>query len=87
MHRLAAEGIPVVVFGYTRPSEQVIRIRVDDEAGFMKGSSHLFELGHERIGMILPPPDLAATSPRVSGILKAYAQRGSNVPPELLAPT
>jgi DNA-binding LacI/PurR family transcriptional regulator len=86
LENLAAEGIPVAVFGYTRPSEQMIHIRVDDEAGFLKGTSHLFELGHERIGMILPPPDLAATSPRVSGFLKAYAQRGRKVPQELLAP-
>ncbi len=83
---LAAEGVPVVVFGLQRPSEQIVRIGIDDEEGFFKGTSHLFELGHKRIGMILPPADLSGVSPRLSGFLKAHAERGQTAPPELLVP-
>jgi LacI family transcriptional regulator len=87
LQKLAAQGVPVVVLGsYRRPSEKVVQITIDDEEGFVKATSHLLDLGHDRIGMIMPPSSLEGESPRVTGFLKAHAQRGKTVASELLAP-
>lgn len=80
-----AQDVPVVfVPGTQRFNEKVVCVMVDDEEGFVKGTSHLLDLGHRRIGMITPPPDPDYDSPRVSGFLKAHSLRGRRVAPELL---
>jgi DNA-binding LacI/PurR family transcriptional regulator len=60
LRNLAAQRIPVVVLGASQPSENVVHITVDDVEGFAKATSHLLDLGHERIGMIVPPADQMA---------------------------
>jgi LacI family transcriptional regulator len=86
LKNLAAQRIPVVVLGASRPSDNVIHIVVNDVEGFAKATSHLLDLGHERIGMIMPPADPNGESPRLTGFLQAHARRGRTVAPELLAP-
>jgi LacI family transcriptional regulator len=86
LKNLAAQRVPVVVLGASRPSENVIHIAVDDVEGFVKATSHLLDLGHERIGMIMPPVDPNGESPRVTGFFQAHARRGKTVTPELLVP-
>ena len=87
LNNLAAQRIPVVVLGTSRHSENVVQITIDDVEGFVKATSHLFDLGHDRIGMIMPPPnELNVESPRVTGFLKAHKLRGKEVPSELLVP-
>ncbi len=87
LKKLAAQGVPVVIaLGTYRPSEKVVQITLDDVEGFVKATSHLLELGHERIGMIMPPPDSNGQSPRVTGFLQAHALKGKEVSPELLVP-
>lgn len=82
-----AQRIPVVVLGPFRPSEKVVQITLDDIEGFVKATSHLLDLGHVRIGMIMPPPDKPnGGSLRVTGFLKAHKLRGKEVPSELLVP-
>ncbi len=84
---LAADGVPVVFVPSTHKlSDQVVGIMVDDEEGFIKATDLLLDLGHERIGMISPPPDGRKLSPRVSGFLKAHTRRGKKVSPELIVP-
>jgi LacI family transcriptional regulator len=85
LKNLAAQGVAVVVIGNYRPSEKVVQITIDDEAGFVKATSHLLDLGHERVGMILQPPDLR-DSQRMTGFLRAHEQRGKAVAAELLVP-
>ena len=64
-----------------------MQIACDDVAGFVKATSHLLDLGHDRIGMIMPQPYKPnAESSRVTGFLKAHALRGKEVPSELLVP-
>ena len=85
LRNLAAQGVPVVVLlGKDRPSEKVVHITTDDVEGFVKATSHLLDLGHNRIGMIMPPAELSGESPRVTGFLRAHAERGKKVAPELL---
>jgi DNA-binding LacI/PurR family transcriptional regulator len=51
----------------------------------VKATSRLLDLGHVRIGMIMPPPDKPdGGSLRVTGFLKAHKHRGKEVPSELL---
>jgi hypothetical protein len=37
-------------------SEKVVQVTIDDVEGSVKATSHLLDLGHERIGMIMPQP-------------------------------
>jgi LacI family repressor for deo operon, udp, cdd, tsx, nupC, and nupG len=75
------------MLGPFRPSEKVVQITLDDVEGFVKATSHLLDLGHVRIGMIMPPPDWPIVkSLRVTGFLKAHKLRGKEVPSELLVP-
>jgi LacI family transcriptional regulator len=84
---LATHGVPVVFVPSTHKlGDQVVCIKVDDEEGFTKATDHLLDLGHERIGMISPPPDSRKQSPRLSGFLKAHARRGKKVSSELIVP-
>jgi DNA-binding LacI/PurR family transcriptional regulator len=86
LKNLAAQSVPVVVLGPYPPGEKVVQVTTDDVAGFVKVTSHLLDLGHERIGMIRPPAAPNGESPRVAGFLKAHALRGKDAPPELLVP-
>jgi DNA-binding LacI/PurR family transcriptional regulator len=87
LKKVAAQGVPVVIaLGTYRPSEKVVRITIDDVEGFVKATSRLLDLGHDRIGMIMPPADPNGESPRVTGFLKAHALRRKEVSPELLVP-
>jgi DNA-binding LacI/PurR family transcriptional regulator len=54
------------VLGTYRPGEKVVRITIDDVEGFVKATSHLLDLGHDRIGMIMPMRSL-----KVGGALLA----------------
>jgi len=85
LNNLAAQGVSIVLLlGTSRPSEKVVLITCDDEEGFIKATSHLLDLGHERIGMIMPPFDPDRENPRVTGFLRAHALRGKTVESELL---
>jgi LacI family transcriptional regulator len=89
LQKSASERVPVVVIGPGRPVENVVTIGVDDVEGFVKATSHLLDLGHDRIGMVMPPAipnGKNSQNPRVAGFLKAHAQRKRKVRPELLVP-
>jgi DNA-binding LacI/PurR family transcriptional regulator len=86
LKNLAAQRIPVVVLGASRPSEKVVQITLDDIEGFVKSTSHLLDLGHDRLGMIMPPVDPLGENSRVAGFLKAHKLQGKEVPSELLVP-
>ena len=84
---LAGQGVPVVFVPSThKRGNQVVCIMADVEEGFIKATDHLLDLGHERIGMISPPPDAEKQNPRVSGFLKAHVRRGKKVSAELVVP-
>jgi LacI family transcriptional regulator len=85
LNNLAAQGISIVLLlGSSRPSEKISLVTTDDQEGFVKVTSHLLDLGHDRIGMIMPPPNPKGTEPRVTGFIQAHASRGRTVEPELL---
>ena len=87
LEKLAASGFPVVELLTSRTSRRVDIISIDDEGGFVKATAHLLDLGHDRIGLIMPPENPnEEQNPRVRGFLKAHALRGRKVASELLAP-
>jgi LacI family transcriptional regulator len=85
--KLAASGVPIVeLLGKSRPDGKVVHVIVDDEDGFVKATTHLLDLGHDRIGMIMPPNITTGEGgPRVAGFVKAHALQKKKVAPELLA--
>ena len=88
LENLAASGIPVVEFlGASKPAGKVVHVFVDDEEGFVKATTHLLDLGHDRIGMIMPPGITTEEGrARLTGFVKAHALREKKVAPELLVP-
>ena len=85
LNKLAAQGVSIVLLlGSSRPSEKITLISTDDQEGFVKATSHLLDLGHDRIGMIMPPMNPYGESPRVTGFVEAHTLRGKKVEPELL---
>jgi LacI family transcriptional regulator len=87
LEKLAASGVPVVELLTSRTSGRVDIISIDDEEGFVKATAHLLDLGHDRIGLIMPPENPnEEQNPRMRGFLKAHALRRRKVAPELLAP-
>jgi LacI family transcriptional regulator len=85
LENLAAQGVSIVLLlGASRPSEKITLITTDDQEGFVKVTSHLLDLGHDRIGMIMPPLTPTGEHPRVTGFVQAHALRRKKVEPELL---
>jgi DNA-binding LacI/PurR family transcriptional regulator len=85
LKNLAAQGVSIVLLlGASRPSEKITLITTDDQEGLVKVTSHLLDLGHDRIGMIMPPLTPTGEQPRVTGFVQAHALRGKKVEPEVL---
>lgn len=52
-------------------------ISTDNVTGAVKGTNHLFELGHRHIAFLTPPPmDTTAIEDRIEGFIQAHAERG-----------
>ena len=85
LNNLAAQGISIVLLlGSSPPSEKITLVTTDEQEGFVKATSHLLDLGHDRIGMIMPPSSPKGREPRVTGFMQAHASHGKKVEPELL---
>jgi LacI family transcriptional regulator len=86
LQSLLAHHVPVVLMGSRQPHERIVTVTEDDEHGTFLVTSHLLDLGHRRIGMIMPPTGSEVEKNRVTGFLKAHASRSIEVAPELLVP-
>lgn len=58
-------------------------VTVDGRRGALIAVQHLLGLGHQRIGLIMLPPDLAASDPRYQGYIDALATAGLEWEPTL----
>lgn len=60
---------PFVVFGRSSPAEDSVfpYVDVDSRVGVRLMVEHLARLGHQRLALLLPPPDLAMTLERRAG--------------------
>ncbi|MBW4438320.1 MAG: LacI family transcriptional regulator [Pleurocapsa minor GSE-CHR-MK-17-07R] len=70
--------MPFVVSGRAAPDEATDFpfIDVDSQAGIQHATAHLIALGHTRIGLVLPPPEIAYTEFRHRGYADALAAAG-----------
>lgn len=77
-------GHPFVVSGRTAPDEEsdFPYIDVDSQAGIASATAHLIALGHRKIGLILPPPEIAYTEYRRRGYEQALTAAGLPYHPE-----
>jgi LacI family transcriptional regulator len=77
-------GHPFIVSGRTAPDEEsdFPYIDVDSQAGIASATAHLIALGHRKIGLILPPPEIAYTEYRRRGYEQAFEAVGLPCQPE-----
>lgn len=80
---LLAAGIRVALSGDPREYERAVSIHVDDQQGGYAATSHLLDLGHRRIGIIVPDCDPGVD--RRAGFLAALGERGIASDPALIA--
>jgi LacI family transcriptional regulator len=75
---LKAAGCPFAVSGRGGEGEpsDFPHIDIDNQAGVQQATEHLIALGHQYIGLILPPEEMAYTADRHEGYRCALAQAG-----------
>jgi LacI family transcriptional regulator len=75
---LKDQGHPFVVSGRAAPNEasDFPHIDVDSQAGIRTVVEHFTELGHQHIGLILPPETMAFTGFRHKGYCQGLAEAG-----------
>ncbi len=69
------KGIPFVQINGYYPGQEYSYVVEDDEAGGNMAASHLFQLGHRKIGGIFKVDDIQGHN-RYRGVVRAYRDRG-----------
>lgn len=73
---LCDAGVPTVVVATARHPEALAAVSIDDRGAAREMTTHLLDLGHQRIGFISGNPNLAASSERLGGYCDALGARG-----------
>jgi LacI family transcriptional regulator len=81
---LFEHGFPFVAFGRTDCDYEYAYVDEDGVAGMRLMVQHLVDLGHRRIGFIVPPPGLMFGRYRLQGYNETMAQNGLPVDPAWL---
>jgi LacI family xylobiose transport system transcriptional regulator len=85
--RLRSRNIPLVVIDPAgTPAPDVPSIGSADWNGGYQATRHLIDLGHTRIGIITGPPDMLASTARLSGYRAALESSGLGSDPSLIRP-
>jgi DNA-binding LacI/PurR family transcriptional regulator len=84
--RLLKLRLPVVLVNAAAEHLDFPRVSTDDAVAMEQAYGHLASLGHERIGLILGPPD-HVPSRRKLAAFRAVAKAGGNAAPELVERT
>lgn len=85
--RLRSRNIALVMVDPAgNPGPDVPSIGSADWNGGHLATRHLIDLGHRRIGIITGPPDMLASTARLSGYRTALDSAGIAVDPELIRP-
>ncbi|KAA3655598.1 MAG: LacI family transcriptional regulator [Chloroflexi bacterium] len=82
IQHLSAHNFPFVVFGRTNLETDYPFVDEDGAAGMRLITEHFIELGHRRIGFILPPMDLMFSKFRLQGFQDAMADNDLPIEPE-----
>ncbi len=77
---LTSKNLPFVVSGRSAPGERTDfpYIDVDSQHGIGLATTHLLELGHRHIGLLLPPEGMAFTDYRLAGYRNTL--QGADIP-------
>lgn len=77
--------IPTVVVATGCPPPEVGAVSIDDRAAARQMTTHLLDLGHQRIGFVTGNPNLTASDERLAGYRDAIEARGMAYAGELVA--
>jgi DNA-binding LacI/PurR family transcriptional regulator len=75
--RLVRRKLPVVLFNAAVDQLGYPRVSTDDAAAVEEAYAHLLSLGHERIGMIVGPPDHMPTRRKLAAYRALVARAGA----------
>ena len=82
IRHLSEQTFPFVSFGRTDLDADYPFVDEDSVAGMRQVTEHFIELGHRRIGFIMPPAELMFSNLRRLGYQQAMADRGLAVEPD-----
>jgi LacI family transcriptional regulator len=82
---LQDRAVPSVLIGHNPDWDALPSIDIDNTSGGYKAGTHLCELGHKDIGVILGTPRLEETADRREGLRTALAEAGRSVPDDHVA--
>ncbi|QEO09777.1 LacI family DNA-binding transcriptional regulator [Protaetiibacter larvae] len=83
--RLTELGIPTVLVNARVPELAFPTVSTDDQVAIELGWNHLRQLGHERIGIVLGPPDHVPSQRKLESARRLAASEGSELDPALVA--
>ncbi|NEA56847.1 LacI family transcriptional regulator [Streptomyces sp. SID13666] len=78
--RLAERNLPTVLMNAAIDDLDFPRVSCDDAVAVEQGMTHLASLGHERIGLILGPPDHVPSRRKLAAARRWIGQRGGELP-------
>jgi len=81
---LLEKEFPFVAFGRSQVEGDFCYVDVDSEEGIRLITHHLIEMGHRRIAIILPPPELMFSVHRRKGFKRALEESGLGLDEELV---
>lgn len=82
---LTEAKVPAVVVATARRSGKLAAVSIDDRSAAREMTTHLLDLGHQRIGFIIGNPNLTASAERLKGYREALGTRGVVVDDALIA--
>ena len=83
---LAGNGVAVVEVDRRLADVPCDAVVIDNEAGGRQATSHLLELGHRRIGLLVADTDWTTDAGRLAGYRAAHADAGVQVDERLIVP-
>jgi LacI family transcriptional regulator len=82
--RIKSAHVPLVVVACGQPDPDVNAVSIDDFDAAYQMTSHLIDLGHQRIGFMIGHPNQTASARRLAGYQKAIVDRGADRAAELV---
>jgi len=77
-------NVPIIIVGRDLTARGITSILVDNEDGGALAMSHLHDLGHRHIAVILGPREMCDSEPRWRGIQRVARQAGIQLDPNLV---
>lgn len=84
LDELLKSGAPVVLLDRGVKNLAVDAVMVDNEEGAYQAVTHLIQLGHSRIGIILDNPEITTNQERLAGYERAINDHGLSLEKELI---